>query len=109
MLHPPNTHITAASSAVEVAKALHAAKHQLQFDKLLEYVQRFQSKAVGKRLGFLLEILDIDTAIITSLQKNKTTSYVPLDTELPKAGPLISRWNIQQNLDTETIQSAIFT
>lgn len=98
-----------AGGIAEIAKALYAAKHQLQFDKLLTYVQRFQSQAVGKRLGFLLEILDIDTPITAVLQKNKSTSYVPLDTELPKSGPLISRWNIQQNLDTETIQSAIFT
>lgn len=98
-----------AGGIVEVAKALYAAKGHLQFDKLLTYVQQFQSQAVGKRLGFLLEILGINTPIIETLQKNKTASYVPLDTELPKSGALISRWSIQQNLDTTTIQSAIYT
>ena len=98
-----------AGGIVEVAKALYAAKQQLKFDKLLTDVERFQSKAVGKRLGFLLELLDIDTPIIDALQKAKTLSYVALDTELPKSGPMISRWSIQQNLDTETIKSAIYT
>ena len=98
-----------AGGIVEVARALNTAKQQLQFDKLLAYVQRFQSQAVGKRLGFLLELLGISTPIIDSLQKNKTASYVLLDTELPKSGPIISRWSIQQNLDTETIKSAIYT
>ncbi|MES1160474.1 MAG: type IV toxin-antitoxin system AbiEi family antitoxin [Bacteroidota bacterium] len=98
-----------AGGIVEVAKALYTAKQQLQFDKLLTYVQRFRSKAVSKRLGFLLEMLDIDTSIIDYLQKTKTASYVTLDTELPKSGPLISRWSIQQNLDTATIKSAIYT
>jgi predicted transcriptional regulator of viral defense system len=98
-----------AGGIVEVAKALNTAKRQLQFDKLLTYVERFQSKAVSKRLGFLLELLDIDTPIIDALQKAKTASYVPLDTELPKSGPMISRWSVQQNLDTETIKSAIYT
>jgi predicted transcriptional regulator of viral defense system len=98
-----------AGGIVEVAKALNTAKRQLQFDKLLTYVERFQSKAVSKRLGFLLELLDINTPIIDALQKAKTASYVSLDTELPKSGPMISRWSIRQNLDTDTIKSAIYT
>jgi len=98
-----------AGGIVEIAKALYTAKQQLQFDKLLTYIQRFQSQAVGKRLGFLLELLGIDTPIIDSLQKAKTASYVLLDTELPKSGSMISRWSIRQNLDTETIKSAIYT
>ena len=98
-----------AGGIVEIAKALYSAKHKLQFDKLLTNIQRFQSQAVGKRLGFLLELLGIDTPIIDALQKAKTASYVLLDTELPKSGPRISRWSIQQNLDTETIKSAIYT
>jgi len=98
-----------AGGIVEIAKALYSAKQKLQFDKLLTYVQRFQSQAVSKRLGFLLELLGISTPIIDSLQKAKTASYVLLDTELPKSGPMVSRWSIQQNLDTETIKSAIYT
>ena len=39
----------------------------------------------------------------------KTASYVVLDTELPKTGKRISRWSIQQNLETETIKTAIYT
>jgi predicted transcriptional regulator of viral defense system len=34
---------------------------------------------------------------------------VLLDTELPKSGKMISRWSIQQNIETETIKSAIYT
>lgn len=98
-----------AGGIVEVARALHSAKNQVQFDRLLTYVKRFGSKAVAKRLGFLLETLDIENPIIESLQEIKTASYVPLDTELPKSGRHINRWSIQQNLDTETIQSAIYT
>jgi len=74
----------------------------------LEYVIRFKSQAVLKRLGFLLELLEIKNDIIIELQKLKTASYVLLDTELPKTGKMISRWSIQQNLETETIKSAIY-
>lgn len=50
-----------------------------------------------KRLGFLLEFLEINTEIIEKLQEKKTNSYVLLDTELPKKGKRLSRWGIQQN------------
>lgn len=93
----------------EIAKAIFTGRKEIEFEKLLSYVEKFHSQAVVKRLGFLLEILGIDSPIIETLRKIKTTSYVPLDTELPKTGPFVSRWSIQQNLDTETIQSAIVT
>jgi predicted transcriptional regulator of viral defense system len=98
-----------AGGIVEVARALYISKDKIKYDTLLEYVKKFDSQAVIKRLGFLLEILDINTPIIQELQWMKTASYVVLDTELPKTGKRISRWSIQQNLETETIKSAIYT
>jgi predicted transcriptional regulator of viral defense system len=64
---------------------------------------------VIKRLGFLLELLEIKTTIIDELQKIKTASYILLDTELPKIGKYNKRWCVLQNLDTQTIISAIYT
>ena len=85
------------------------SKNQIKFDKLLDYTIKFKSQAVIKRLGFILELLEIDNNIIPKLQKEKSASFVLLDTELPKSGKMISRWSIQQNLETETIKSAIYT
>jgi len=98
-----------AGGMVEIARAIYSSKDKIKFDKLLEYAEKFKSQAVIKRLGFLLEILEIETDIISKLNKTKTASYVLLDTELPKSGKMISRWSIQQNLETETIKSAIYT
>jgi len=94
---------------VEVAKAIYISKDKIKFDLLLDYVKKFDSQAVIKRLGFLLESLEINNPIIDELQKLKTASYVVMDTELSKSGKRISRWSIQQNLETDTIKSAIFT
>ncbi|MEI6882384.1 MAG: transcriptional regulator [Bacteroidota bacterium] len=98
-----------AGGIVEVARAIYTSKDKIKFGLLLEYAMKFNSQAVIKRLGFILEMLDINTKIITDLQKLKTASYVLLDTELPKKGKRNSRWSIQQNLETKTIQSAIYT
>lgn len=98
-----------AGGIVEIARAIYISKDKIQFDKLLEYVKQFNSQAVIKRLGFLLEALDVNQPIINDLQKIKTASYVVLDTELPNEGKRMSRWSIQQNIDIETIKSAIYT
>jgi predicted transcriptional regulator of viral defense system len=98
-----------AGGIVEVARAIYTAKDKIRFETLLNYAKKFNSQAVIKRLGFLLEILNINNSIVDELQKLKTASYVVLDTELPKTGKRISRWGIQQNLDTETIKSSIYT
>ena len=98
-----------AGGIVEVAKAIYTSKNKIKYDTLLAYAKRFDSQAVIKRLGFILENLDINTHIIQELQQLKTASYVVLDTELPKTGKRIRRWSIQQNVETETIKSAIYT
>lgn len=98
-----------AGGIVEIARALYISKDKIKFSKLLECAEKFNSQAVIKRLGFLLETLNINTDITEKLQELKTASYVVLDTELPKQGKRISRWSIQQNLEMETIKSAIYT
>ena len=94
---------------VEIASAIYSSRDKIKYNALLEYTKRFDSQAVLKRLGFLLELLEIKTNIIDELLKLKTASYITLDTELPKTGKRISRWSILQNLDSETIKSAIYT
>ncbi len=98
-----------AGGVVEIARALYVSRDKINYDTLMEYAKKFDSQAVIKRLGFLLETLNIRTEILDDLQQLKTDSYVVLDTELPKSGKRISRWSIHQNLETETITSAIHT
>ena len=98
-----------AGGIVDVARAIYISRDKIKFNKLLEYTERFKSQAVIKRLGFILETLEIESGIIQKLHKAKTASYVLLDTELPKSGKMISRWSIQQNVETETMKSAIYT
>ncbi|MDQ3192949.1 MAG: transcriptional regulator [Bacteroidota bacterium] len=98
-----------AGGIVEIARAIYLSKDKIRFETLFDYVKKFKSQAVIKRLGFILELLEINNNITEGLQKIKTASYILLDTELPKSGKMISRWSIQQNLETDTIKSAIYT
>lgn len=98
-----------AGGMVEVARAVYTSKSTLNFPRLLEYSRKFGSQAVIKRLGFLLELLNIQNTISEELARNRTASIIPFDPELGKAGKINSRWSLLINLDTETIKSAIYT
>ncbi len=94
---------------VEIARAIYFSRDKIEFNVLLEYAIKFNSQAVIKRLGYILELLNIETTIIEDLQKLKTNSVVLLDTELPKSGKIKTKWSIQQNIEVETIKTAIYT
>ncbi len=98
-----------AGGIVEIARAIAISKDKIKFNQLFDYTKKFNSQAVIKRLGFLLDVLDINNEIVEQLQNLKTDSYVVLDTELPKTGKLISKWSVQQNVETDTIKSAMYT
>ena len=98
-----------AGGIVEIARAIYISREKIKYDILLDYVTKFSSQAVVKRLGFLLELLEIENAVIDDLQKKRTNSVVSLDTELPKLGKIVTKWSIQQNIEIETIKTAIYT
>ena len=98
-----------AGGIVEIARAIYMSREKLKYDILLQYSKKFKSQAVIKRLGFILELLELRTSIIDDLLKLKTKSVVLLDTELPKSGKIKTKWSIQQNIESETIKTAIYT
>jgi predicted transcriptional regulator of viral defense system len=98
-----------AGGIVEISKAIYKLKEKMDYNKLMEYSKKFDSQAVVKRLGFLLELFEINHPILMQLNKKKTKSFTQLDPSLPKEGKMISRWRLQLNVDTETIKSSIRT
>ncbi|HLT32472.1 MAG TPA: type IV toxin-antitoxin system AbiEi family antitoxin [Aquaticitalea sp.] len=98
-----------AGGITEIAKAIHKSKDKIDYPKLLEYAKRFNSQAVIKRSGFLLELLEIQNPVIDKLQKLRTNSFVALEPSYPKEGKTIFRWAIQQNIDNDSILSPIYS
>lgn len=94
-----------ASGITEIAKALYKSKDKIDYQKLFEYAKQFNSQAAIKRLGFLLELLEIQNPVIEKLQKLRTNSFVLLEPSHPKEGKTIFRWAIQQNIDSNSILS----
>jgi predicted transcriptional regulator of viral defense system len=59
-----------AGGIVEVARAIYISKEKIKFDTLLDYTKKFKSQAVIKRLGFLLELLEINNNREITKSKN---------------------------------------
>ena len=98
-----------AGGVTEIAKAIYKIKERIDYSKILQYAKRFDSQAVIKRLGFLLELLEIKHSAIDELQKLRTNSIVLLEPSYHKEGKTIFRWAIRQNIDTESILSPIYS
>ncbi|MBS1656011.1 MAG: transcriptional regulator [Bacteroidetes bacterium] len=98
-----------AGGVTEIAKALFKSKEKIDYEKLFDYCKKFKTQSVIKRLGFLLEVLDIHNPIIEKLQQLKTATVILLEPSYEKKGELIDKWNVQQNINTTDITSSIFT
>lgn len=96
----------------EIAKGIWLGKHNLNYQKLLNYCSRIKVKAVAKRLGFILQTLNLaDKNILTKLRVyiGDSRAYVPLDPSLKKQGKYLSRWRLLINFNPEELKSVIWT
>jgi len=86
----------------EIKYSLENAVKEIDLDKLVRYANKIKSKAVKRRLGYLLESLDIDKKIskkhIEKLQKNKGRGYELLDPTLEKKNKLNKKWLLDINI-----------
>ena len=66
--------------------------------RLDDYLTRFGNGAAYKRLGFLLEELDVTAPTMLGKCRDGLTSGISLlDPDLPRQGPATRRWNLRVN------------
>lgn len=67
---------------------------------LREYATRLGNRTVFKRLGYLLEALDIDSDELTAAcQEEMSRGVSPLDPSGPAGGRIVKRWNLRINVE----------
>lgn len=93
----------------ELAKGLWQKRNEIDYGKLIKYVDRFGSKAVAKRLGFLLELFDVGDNATNKLRKFVTSTFVRLDPSLPNKGKYQSQWRLRINLNPDELKEIIKT
>lgn len=69
-------------------------------DLLLRYIGRFGNRTVYKRLGYLVESLQIDAPAVLEACRSKISSGMTvLDPTIQKRGHLLRRWNLWINTE----------
>jgi len=72
-------------------------------DRLIEYADRLGNRAVFKRLGFLLEHMNVDGELLTEAAfKRRSAGLATLDPSVDNKGQIVRRWGIRANAILET-------
>lgn len=96
----------------EIARGLWLAKKEINGSRLLGYAKRFDSLAAVKRLGFLMEHLELGPReVVLPLHEliRSSASFALLDPTSKQAGRYLSRWRLRINVDMVHIQQNLMT
>jgi predicted transcriptional regulator of viral defense system len=92
----------------EVAVGLWRRRANVDLTRLSAYAVELGVAAVCKRLGYVLELLELGTpAVIEPLRERSTGVHVLLDPLLPTEGSYNGRWRVRLNLDPQEIVTAL--
>ena len=85
----------------EIAKALIVSWKVLDEKKLRSYAAKIGNSAVAKRLGFLMETLDLGDIEALREEAPLAPGFSPLDPTLPKRGKYTRRWGLLVNAEMQ--------
>ena len=91
---------------VEVAKCLWNARNKVLIEKIVSDAEKMGNTAIIKRLGYLLESLNInvDEKIMSRMREVISPGMSPLDPAMPKKGAYNTRWNLLLNVSEENFR-----
>lgn len=94
----------------EAAKGIWMIKDVVDYVKLGEYAARYGKNVVAKRLGYLLEILDIDKpGMIKTLKGYVCDRYDVFDPMMDKKSLVKNSWRLIDNITPEQIKKVIWS
>jgi len=95
---------------LEVIKGIWIQKDKIDFDRLLDYSLKFDKNIVIKRLGYILESLNLSKSeYLSKLRVKANNKYYVLDPLLPTDETFKNSWKIIANIGQEEITKAIST
>lgn len=94
----------------EIAQGIWLRRKDLNFGRISEYAQHFNKGVIYKRLGWLLEVLEIGAppSIIGDLRRKSAgfPSYPKLDPLLSAGGKYRAPWRLRVNISEEELRHA---
>lgn len=95
---------------LEIGKGLWIQKKEINYEKLIDYSLRFQKNVVIKRLGYILEILNlVDESSLDRLKDVINNKYYILDPSLNTETTYKNTWKIIANIGQEEVKKAVST
>jgi predicted transcriptional regulator of viral defense system len=97
-----------AGGAAQVAEALVAyfEDEQRSEDRLIEYGDRLGNGTVFKRLGYLLESLQVgDERLVRACKLRRSSGFTLLDPSVPSNGERNARWGLRTNVPLSHLSS----
>jgi predicted transcriptional regulator of viral defense system len=90
----------------EVAKSVWNAKEKVSMEKIVSYAERMGNTAIVKRLGYLVESLNmnVDSEILSKMRGMISQGMSALDSTCPRKGTYNTRWNLLVNISKETLE-----
>ncbi len=98
-----------AGGIIEITKALYKAKDRIDWNKFKKYLSKFDSKAVNKRLGYILELLELQPEFEKYLLKHIGKSHTLLDPSIYNKGSFISKWKLYANINKDDLLKALYS
>jgi predicted transcriptional regulator of viral defense system len=86
----------------EIAKALKGSWKELDEKKLRSYLSKIGNSAVGKRLGFIMETLELGNVEDLRAEVSLAPGFSPLDPTMPKHGKYNRRWGLLVNTEMQS-------
>ncbi|MDH5603830.1 MAG: transcriptional regulator [Cyclobacteriaceae bacterium] len=98
-----------AGGIMEISRALYKSGDKLQPAKFQEYLEKYNTQAVYKRLGFMIAGFGLFPELQDFIAGKISSSYTPLDPTLDKLGNYVPKWGIVDNIDFITALNSIRT
>jgi predicted transcriptional regulator of viral defense system len=94
----------------EVAKGLWIKKETVDPKKLVDYALQLDVGAIIRRLGFLMELYEVNAGEdINRLRSKLTNTYQLLGPDLPAEGKFNARWKLRLNITEEELRHLVRT
>lgn len=95
---------------LEIVKGLWIQKEKIDFDKLLNYIKKFNRIVVIKRLGYILESLNLhDADCLNNLRRGTNNKYYVLDPLLSTKTTYKNSWKLIVNISPEEMRKSVST
>jgi len=96
---------------MDVTRGIWVKQKEIQWIKLAQYGEKFKNKAAVKRLGFIIETLEIgNQKFIEQIQAlaKETKGYALFDPDGNRTGSYINRWGLLLNTNSKELKEGIW-